>query len=540
VIAYLIAVALAANVQSPFTVRGIKGLWWEGIDKYEKALPWLAEHDLNFLMLCYSSFKASGADWRSDYTTAEKEQFRKLAEEGRRGGVTVCLSFNPGIWSKPALTYSSEDDYAMIIGKVRSIHALGVRWFALCLDDINTEQQPNDKTKFGTLQDAQVYLVNRLWDDMKAMTPRPTLIFCPSAYTTESARANMAYIKRIGDIDPDVMMFWTGPEVRSPSITAKDAQEFGKWIKRKPFVWDNYPVNDDGPWRPYLCPLKNRSADLGGAVSGYLANPMKQWYASTIPLESTASYLCHPSEYDPKKALESLLTRFEPKQRETVRLLVKLYGSKFLGEKDYPTDIHKVPRDEAKNRLNEYYRLQTLLQADSTLANLYADVRPTLEQDISDLARRARDRAKESPLKAMGDDFDGGAGSVYGYRYFDRPVNYVYARSTGKNRMSASFYLASPIPATLRLTARMDDRDSRFPIRISINGHVIVEGDSSYDGKGFSTKEFPVAASMLKKGANRLVIENLVPTGGLGMPPWFMVSEAEFVITDGLPRGSLW
>jgi len=49
----------------PFNVRGIKGLWWQGIGNYEKALPWLADHKLNLLMLCYSSFAASGMDWRS-------------------------------------------------------------------------------------------------------------------------------------------------------------------------------------------------------------------------------------------------------------------------------------------------------------------------------------------------------------------------------------------------------------------------------------------------------------------------------------------
>src|SRR5438105_4664169 len=66
-----------------FGIRGMKGLWWDGIEKYQKALPWAADHDLNFLMLCYSSFPASGRDWRAAYSAAEMKEFTKLAEESQ-------------------------------------------------------------------------------------------------------------------------------------------------------------------------------------------------------------------------------------------------------------------------------------------------------------------------------------------------------------------------------------------------------------------------------------------------------------------------
>src|SRR3954451_11326034 len=100
-----------ARAESPFALRGIKGLWWEGLPKYRLALPWIAQHHMNFLMLCYSSFPASGKDWRSDYTGDEQGGFRELAQQADQLGVELCLSFNPGIWSKPPLTYASEDDY---------------------------------------------------------------------------------------------------------------------------------------------------------------------------------------------------------------------------------------------------------------------------------------------------------------------------------------------------------------------------------------------------------------------------------------------
>ena len=45
-----LARADGAPAADGFAVRGIKGLWWDGIEKYRLALPWLAGHKLNFLM----------------------------------------------------------------------------------------------------------------------------------------------------------------------------------------------------------------------------------------------------------------------------------------------------------------------------------------------------------------------------------------------------------------------------------------------------------------------------------------------------------
>src|SRR5947208_207359 len=70
-----------AGGKHSFGIRGIKGLWWEGIEKYQKALPWVAEHDLNFLMLCYTSFPASAKDWRADYSAAQLKAIGELAKE---------------------------------------------------------------------------------------------------------------------------------------------------------------------------------------------------------------------------------------------------------------------------------------------------------------------------------------------------------------------------------------------------------------------------------------------------------------------------
>ena len=536
IVVILIALMCAAGpgLAEAFKVRGIKGLWWSGIEKYQEALPWLADHNLNFLMLCYSSFPASGQDWRSEYTPTEKQQIGDLAAKGKKRGVSVCLSFNPGIWSKPPLTYSSDQDYALALNKVKSIHALGVNWFALCLDDINRKLEDDDIAKFGTLQAAQVHFVNRLWRDMKTLNPRPKLIFCPSAYLTEDAVNHLDYINTIGEgIDKDVMMFWTGPQCCSTSISAADANVFAKWIRRKPFVWDNYPVNDMFSWRLLMSPLKNRSADLPGATSGYISNPMKQWHASTIPLATTAAYLNDPASYDPAKAMEAAIRSYPSNEQRAVRLLVELYGSSFWGEKGFPPQPKPTSAVEAEKALPKYRALRKELSSNPGLADLWEDCRACIEGDIAILERKAHGRTG-SPLKARGDDFEGGAGDVFGYYKMNRAVNYIYAKPTGRDKMAVDFQLAK-VPAagaTLRLVGLNGDTGVLAKVRITFNDFTVVDGETVFGAAGFETKTFELPASALKAGRNTLSICNLEEQGALGMPPWFMVSEAEIAAKE--------
>ena len=339
--------AWSAEGCPPFRIRGIKGCYWDGIEKYRLALPWIAKHKMNFLMLCPTSFKASGPDWRTDYTEAEKKEIAELAADARKRKVQVCLGFNPGLWSKPPLEYSSQRDYGIILDRARTAFALGMDWVSLCLDDINVEMLPADKTRFGRLEHAHASLVNRLWNDMKTMNPKARLIFCPSVYCDDAVRSNLDYIKTIGEkVDPEVMVFWTGPQVCSASITAGDARNIAGILCRKPFIWDNYPVNDAFNWGPYMSPLQNRSADLASECAGYIANEMKQWHMSTIALATTAEYLRDPGGYDPKAAIQRVIKSYPASEQRAICLLVDLMAKRSGAKKVF----RPGPRPPARRR----------------------------------------------------------------------------------------------------------------------------------------------------------------------------------------------
>ena len=77
----------------------------------------------------------------------------------------------------------------------------------------------------------------------RAQRRHPMLRSCPRS---TSARGRAPTSATLADqLPPDVDVFWTGPTVCSPTITAADARAWRDAIGGRPLLlWDNYPVND--------------------------------------------------------------------------------------------------------------------------------------------------------------------------------------------------------------------------------------------------------------------------------------------------------
>jgi hyaluronoglucosaminidase len=111
-------------------------------------------------------------------------------------------------------------------------------------------------------------------------------------------------------LHPEIEIFYTGPEICSPSITAADVQAFSHAVRRPPLLWDNYPVNDLGMASElHLGPIEGRDPSIKAAVSGVFVNLMIQPEVSKIPLLTYASWM-HSDHYEPEAAWESALHSF--------------------------------------------------------------------------------------------------------------------------------------------------------------------------------------------------------------------------------------
>lgn len=289
-----------------FEIRGlVEGFYgpFYTFAQREDMLRFLAAHGMNFYLYGPKNDRAHRARWREGYAP---EQLAGLAHGVALAG-ELGIRFGYAL-SPVSMSYSSPRDLALVRERVRLFYDLGVRDFALFFDDVAARfRHSADARHYGTFARAHAGVSNDLAAWLRALDPRCTLAICPTEY--HGAPPFGDYLHELGGcLLPEIDVFYTGPDVCCPAISAADVEGFATAVGRAPILWDNYPVNDLGmQFELHLEPVRGRSADLGGAVRGLLANPMLQPEASKIPLATLAAYLADAAGYDPDAAWQAAL-----------------------------------------------------------------------------------------------------------------------------------------------------------------------------------------------------------------------------------------
>ncbi|MFB3923334.1 MAG: beta-N-acetylglucosaminidase domain-containing protein [Terriglobia bacterium] len=357
-------------------VEGFYGTPWGHQDRLDM-LRFEGQHGMNVYYYAPKNDPYHRKLWRDPYPPEEQKQLGELVMAARANFVDFCFAISPGL----SMTYSSDDDFKALTAKLDGVAKLGTSCFALFLDDVPQElQNPQDLEQFKTLAAAHASVINRLDDHLKEQSPANRLVVTPTTYT--NLWGSRDYIRDLGTaVNPDVELVWTGPEVASPVITLEQAKEWGDYLRRKPLIWDNFPVNDGRSWRVHLGPLRDRDARLPEAVGGLISNAMNQPRASMIPLATIADYLWNPAAYDPERSLANAVT--DQYGKDAPRLLapiLKIYGdywwdenvfTPLFQERRYPIDVPEIERKTAQ--------LETALkgiQMRGGFQRLYAELEP--------------------------------------------------------------------------------------------------------------------------------------------------------------------
>ncbi len=281
--------------QRPFlqmgVIEGFYGPPWSHQDRLD-VLRFMGRVGLSHYYYAPKDDPFHRAQWREPYPEDELAKLGELVAVAEESGVAFVYAISPG----GSIVYADPDEYATLREKLRAIEALGVRDFALFVDDVPpTLQHQEDREAFETLADAHASVINRLYRDLAA--GGGTLAATPTTYA--NAWGDREYLRHLGElVVPEVPFFWTGIDVASPEFTAEQAAEWASLMSRDPLIWDNYPVNDYARWRLFLGPLGGRAADLSSHVLGILSNPMNEAHASMLPLATLAEYARDPQSYD--------------------------------------------------------------------------------------------------------------------------------------------------------------------------------------------------------------------------------------------------
>jgi hypothetical protein len=140
------------------------------------------------------------------------------------------------------------------------------------------------------------------------------LICCPSYYSDDPildvafGQRPAGYLKRLGKaLDPAIEIMWTGEEVVSREYAPGHLARVADQIGRKPFLWDNYPVNDGSLMSQHLHlrGFTGRPAAIGSHVAAHGINLASQPVLSRIPALTLAMSYAEGEAYRYGAAFEA-------------------------------------------------------------------------------------------------------------------------------------------------------------------------------------------------------------------------------------------
>lgn len=394
-----------------FKFRGIKGLAWIP-SQYLETIPVMARYKMNFLMNCYTSLwdlEPHGTwarlvnkqinHWYQPLPREKRVAYEHVVRECQRQGLEFCFSMNPILSCDRPFDYKKAEDLETLWRHYAWMQSLGVKWFNVSLDDISQGiDAPN-----------QAKVVNEVLRRLHLKDRGARMIFTPTWYAgtgkqgPESAAKlgagdtpGIRYTKQLAEsLDPDVFLYWTGPEVCSLAITREDAEGYRQLAKHRLFIWDNYPCNDQRPTLQ-LGPLTGRGGKLSMSAEGYISNPLSpQDQANHIPMLTIADYLWNPAAYDPARSIGQAIVHLANTRKEQLALkdLVELYpgrlvaASQSTGWNSLQNRFHSLLNQGAQKDAWDF--IARVERVSQRMAKQFPDrfmlARKTLDSDLADI-----------------------------------------------------------------------------------------------------------------------------------------------------------
>ena len=256
-------------------IEGFYGKPWTWAER-EETIAYLAPQGYGFYLYAPKADPYLRRRWRDPYPENLVARLQALAESCRDAGVRF------GVGLSPYEIFNGFDDAAReaLGAKLAFCDELGVRDLAILFDDMRGDRPD--------LAERQAEVVE--W--MAGRTGAERIIVCPSYYSDDPVldrafgRRPEGYVEEMGRLlDPAIEIFWTGEEVCSRELSPGHLSRVTEQLRRKPFLWDNYPVNDGQRMSQYLHlrGFVGRPSSIAEHVAAHGVNPALQPTLSRIP-----------------------------------------------------------------------------------------------------------------------------------------------------------------------------------------------------------------------------------------------------------------
>ena len=243
--------------------------------------------------------------WREEYPTELGNKITEYVNVAKANKIEFMWAIHPGEdiqWN--------DTDRANIVNKLKAMCKLGVRSFAVFWDDLWGDD--------GTHGDEQAELMNYIAAELRKAYPdvKP-LTICPTQYNR--GWANSVYLPALGTMmDSDINIMWTGNSVVD-MINYSDMTWINNQIKRKAYIWLNYPVSDYCINHLLMGPTYGNDLNIADMLSGFVSNPMEYAEASKVSLFSIADYTWNMPAYDSDASWDAAIRYLMPNNYEAFR-----------------------------------------------------------------------------------------------------------------------------------------------------------------------------------------------------------------------------
>lgn len=256
-------------------IEGFFGLPWSWADR-RGAVTFLAPHGYLFYLYAPKADAFLRRRWQACWPEPELEELAGFARFCRTAGVRFGIGLSPFEIHLQA----GRDWQGPLAHKLAEIDQLRPDDLALLFDDM--------KGDVPDLAERQAAIAAFAAERTSARR----ILLCPSYYSddpildTAFGTRPDHYLEALGRrLDPAIEVMWTGEEVCARQFTPGHLARVADQLRRKPFLWDNYPVNDGANMSRHLHlrGFTGRPAAIGGLIAAHGINLASQPVLSRIP-----------------------------------------------------------------------------------------------------------------------------------------------------------------------------------------------------------------------------------------------------------------
>lgn len=261
------------------TIEGFFGRAWTFSERFAH-IDFLAQQGANFYIYAPKNDPYLRRNWQTDWPNDAFLEITAL----RQHCADRDIAFGIGLSPFEAHTLTTAEQTSALTQRMRQINALKPDFLGIFFDDMRGDT-PH-------LAAAQIHLVHLA----QSLSTAKKIIFCPTYYSADPVLEKVFgqmpsnyFCELRKNLNKEIDIFWTGEKVCSREYSDEHLIQVAQLLGRKPFIWDNYPVNDGAIKSQFLhlSPVPDSLHNIQNHIAGRAINPMNQAYLSQFSMISS-------------------------------------------------------------------------------------------------------------------------------------------------------------------------------------------------------------------------------------------------------------